>query len=234
LVSTIADQRAEIARCIDLDNLKRGGLLYKVKKPLTKSEDVQQVLGEKFESQERKVIDHIDPLCRAWIERSPFVTIATVNRQGQVDVAPKGDPAGFVKVLDDKTIAIPDRLGNHRGDSFHNIIDNPRIGLMFVIPMRNEVMRVSGSAQIAQDDEILDMMIVNDKRPDMAVVVHVEEAMYHCGKSMIRSRMWKPDDWASIDGLPSYALAVKTHADMPEPLEDYEAMMKYNDEERLY
>ena len=208
--------------------------MYQAKQPISSSEEVQAILGEKFDNQERKAIDHIDPICRDWIERSPFVTIATVNSKGQVDVAPKGDPAGFVKILDEKTLAIPDRLGNNRGDTFHNIIDNPRVGLMFVIPLRNEVVRVSGSAQIVKDDDILETMIVNKKRPDVALLVHVEEAMYHCGKSMIRSKMWKPDEWASIDGLPSYALAVKTHADMPEPLEDYEAMMKYNEEERLY
>ena len=208
--------------------------MYEPQKPITTSEDVQRILGEKFDNQERKAIDHIDSICRAWSERSPFCTIATVNLKGQVDVAPKGDPAGFVKILDEKTLAVPDRLGNNRGDTFHNVIENPRVGLMFVIPMRNEVVRVSGSAQIIQDDEVLDTMIVNDKRPDMALLVHVEEAMYHCGKSMIRSKMWQPDAWASIDGLPSYAHAVKTHAAMPEPLEYYEAMMKYNDEERLY
>ncbi len=208
--------------------------MYYAKKPILTSRKVQELLGEKFESQERKTIDHIDDICRSWIERSPFVTIATVNRKGQVDVAPKGDPAGFVKILDKKTLAIPDRLGNHRGDTFHNVIDNPRVGLMFIIPLRNEVVRVSGSAQIVQDDDILEQMVVNEKRPDMALLVHVEEAMYHCGKSMIRSKMWKPAEWASVEGLPSYALAVKTHAEMPEPLKHYETMMKYNEEERLY
>jgi hypothetical protein len=208
--------------------------MYEPKKPISTSEDVQRLLGRKFDNQERKVIDHIDDLCRAWIERSPFITIATVNLRGQVDVSPKGDPAGFVKILDQKTLAIPDRLGNNRGDTFHNIIENPRVGLMFVIPRRNEVMRVSGAAQIVQDDDILAMMAVNGKLPTMALLVHVEEAMFHCGKSMIRSKMWTPDDWPTIDGLPSYVAAVKTHAAMPEPLEFYEKMMKYNDEERLY
>ena len=208
--------------------------MYEPKKPISTSEDVQRLLGEKFDNQERKVIDHIDDLCRAWIERSPFITIATVNLTGQVDVSPKGDPAGFVKILDQKTLAIPDRLGNNRGDTFHNIIENPRVGLMFVIPRRNEVVRVSGFAQIVQDDDILAMMAVNGKLPTMALLIHVEEAMFHCGKSMIRSKMWKPDEWPSIDGLPSYASAVKTHAAMPEPLEFYEKMMKYNDEKRLY
>jgi PPOX class probable FMN-dependent enzyme len=208
--------------------------MYRASKPVTTSEAVQAILGEKFDNQERKVIDHIDPICRAWIERSPFVTIATSNGRGQIDVAPKGDPAGFVRILDEKTLAIPDRLGNNRGDTLHNIVEHPRIGLMFVVPQRNEVLRVSGGAQVVQVDDVLESMIVNGKRPDMAILVHVEEAMYHCGKSMIRSKLWRPESWASIDGLPSYASAVKTHAAMPEPLEYYEAMMKYNEDERLY
>ena len=208
--------------------------MYEAKKPVTTSEAVQAILGEKFDNQERKVIDHIDALCRAWIERSPFITIATTNRRGQVDVAPKGDPAGFVTILDERTLAIPDRLGNNRGDTLHNIVDHPRIGLMFMVPLRNEVLRVSGGARIVQDDEILETMVVNDKQPDMAILVDVEEAMFHCGKSIIRSRLWQPDAWASVDGLPSYASAVKTHAAMPEPIEYFEAMMKFNDEQRLY
>lgn len=215
-------------------NVKEIIVTYQPNKPISSAEDVRRILGEEYESQTRKMIDHIDPLCRGWIERSPFVTIASINGHGQVDVAPKGDPAGFVKILDEKTLAIPDRLGNNRGDTFLNVIENPRVGLMFVVPMRNEVVRVSGAGQIVQDDDILDMMIVNDKRPDLALLVHVEEAMYHCGKAMIRSKMWKPEDWGSIEGISSYANAVKTHAEMPEPLEYYDAMMKFNDEELLY
>lgn len=215
-------------------NNKGEGPMYKPSKPVSTAQDVKRILGEDFESQTRKVIDHIDPLCRSWIERSPFVTIGTMNAEGQMDVAPKGDPAGFVKILDEKTLAIPDRLGNHRGDSFLNIIANPRVGLMFTVPGRNEVVRVSGSAQVVQDDDILDAMVVNAKRPELALLVHVEEAMYHCGKAMIRSKMWKPEEWESIEGLPSYAEALKSHGDLPDPMEDLEAMTKYNDEERLY
>ena len=167
--------------------------MYEPKKPISTSEDVQRLLGQKFDNQERKVINHIDDLCRAWIERSPFITIATVNLKGQVDVSPKGDPAGFVKILDQKTLAIPDRLGNNRGDTFHNIIENPRVGLMFVIPRRNEVVRVSGAAQIVQDDDILAMMAVNEKLPTLALLTSRRSC--HCGKSMIRSKMWTPDEW---------------------------------------
>jgi len=134
-----------------------------------------------------KVIDHIDDHCRAWIERSPFAVISTVDRDGHMDVSPKGDPPGFVRVLDEKTLAIPDRPGNLRADSFQNILDNPRIGLMFIIPRRGEVVRVSGSAQIVRDPPLLQSMAVDGRTPILATLVRVEEAFYHCAKAMIRS-----------------------------------------------
>ncbi len=196
--------------------------------------ELKAILGPDFPSQINKVIDHIDGHCQAWIERCPFVTIASVNGAGQMDVSPKGDPAGFVKVLDRNTLAIPDRLGNHRGDTFMNVLENPRVSIMFVIPKRREVVRVSGSAQVVMDPDLLASMAVNERVPDLALLVRVEEAFFHCGKAMIRSRMWEPDQWASIDGLPSYAQALKDHGNMPDPLEELEARMVNNETNRLY
>jgi len=195
---------------------------------------MKEILGEDFPSQTAKVIDHIDPHCRTWIEKTPFITIATCDANGNMDVSPKGDPAGFVKVLDEKTLAIPDRIGNHRGDSFTNIIENPRIGIMFTIPMRKEVIRVNGAAEVIMDDDILDMMVVKTHRPDLAILVHVEEAFFHCGKSMIRSNMWQPEKWGSIDGLSTYAEALKDHGELPDPVDDLERRMAYNETDRLY
>jgi PPOX class probable FMN-dependent enzyme len=208
--------------------------MYEARNVVDSVEALRQVLGEEIRSQVRKVIDHIDDHCRSWIERTPFVVIASANAAGAVDVSPKGDPPGFVKVLDAKTLAIPDRLGNHRGDTFGNVIENPKVGLLFVIPKRTEVVRVSGTAQVVQDPELLHGMAVNGKVPDLALVVRVEEAMFHCGKSMIRSNMWQPEEWASIEGLPTYAQALKDHGDLSEPLEELEAMVARNEANRLY
>ena len=208
--------------------------MYAAKKPVESVEKLKSILGPDFPSQLAKVIDHIDDHCKAWIERSPFVTIASCNSKGQMDVSPKGDPAGFVKVLDEKTLAVPDRIGNHRGDTFMNVLENPRIALMFVVPVRKEVVRVCGSAQVVLDEELLSMMVVNGHRPDLALLVRVEEAFFHCGKSMIRSRMWQPDMWPSIDGLPTYAQALKAHGDLPDPIDDLEDRMAYNETDRLY
>ena len=151
-----------------------------------------------------------------------------------MDVSPKGDPPGFVKILDQHTLAIPDRLGNHRGDTFKNVIENPRVGIMFVIPQRTEVLRVSGKAQVVKDPDLLTDMAVNQKFPDLALLVRVEEAMFHCGKSMIRSRMWQPEEWGSIEGLPTYGQALKDHGNMPDLIEELDAMVERNETQRLY
>lgn len=208
--------------------------VYEARRPVTSVAELKGILGPDFPSQVAKVIDHIDDHCRAWIERSPFVSIASCDSAGRMDVSPKGDPAGFVKVLDRKTLAIPDRIGNHRGDTFINVLENPRVGLMFVVPVRKEVVRVNGSAQVVMDEELLAAMEVNGHRPDLALLVRVEEAFFHCGKAMIRSRMWQPDMWESIEGLPSYGQALKDHGDLPDPVEDVEARMAMNETERLY
>jgi PPOX class probable FMN-dependent enzyme len=151
-----------------------------------------------------------------------------------MDVSPKGDPAGFIKVVDPKTLAVPDRIGNHRGDTFMNVLENPRVGMMLVVPRRKEVVRINGSAEVVMDDELLDLTEVNGHRPDLVLLVRVEEAFFHCGKSMIRSRMWQPEHWGSIDGMPSYAQALKDHGAMDDPLEDIENRMAYNESDRLY
>ncbi len=208
--------------------------MFEPKNIVTSAAEVKEILGADFPSQVSKVIDHIDDHCRTWIERSPFVVISSANASGAMDVSPKGDPPGFVKVLDEKTLAIPDRLGNHRGDTFMNVLENPRVGLMFVVPNRTEVVRVSGSAQVIMDPDVLGAMAVNGKLPDLALLVRVEEAMFHCGKSMVRSRMWKPDRWDSIEGLPSYAQALKDHGDMPDRIEDLQEMVERNEAQRLY
>lgn len=197
-------------------------------------EEIRAVIGEQFESQTGKVIDHIDRLCRNWIERSPFVAIGTHDRAGRVDVAPKGDPAGFVKVVDAKTLAIPDRPGNHRFDTFQNILATGRIGLMFMVPNRNEVVRVNGAARIVRDLPLRESMAINGRVPEFAILVSVEEAFYHCGKSVIRSRLWQPEQAASTEGLPTYAEALIAHAQLERPLDEMERITRNNDENRLY
>ena len=208
--------------------------MYEAKNVVTSAEEIKEILGKDFPSQISKVIDHIDDHCRSWIERTPFIVVSSANADGAMDVSPKGDPPGFVKVLDQHTLAIPDRRGNHRGDTFKNVIENPKVGIVFIIPKRSEVVRVSGTGQIVKDQDLLVAMAVNEKVPDLALLVRVEEAMFHCGKSMIRSRMWQPEEWGPIEGLPTYAQALKDHGEMPDALEDLETMVAFNETDRLY
>lgn len=185
-------------------------------------------------AQQLKVLDHIDRHCRVWIERSPFLVMSTVDKDGHLDASPKGDPAGFVKVVDEKTLAIPDRPGNHRFDSFQNILQNGRIGLVFMVPNRNEVVRVNGSAQIVRDAPLREKLAINGRIPDFAIVVGVEEAFYHCGKAIIRSKLWKPSEAAPTEGLPTYAQALHDQINSDLSFEDIDARLKHNDKNRLY
>lgn len=208
--------------------------MYEAKQVLTSEAQLREILPEQYPSQTGKVIDHIDDHIRVWIEHSPFLTMATVSSTGQVDLSPKGDPAGFVKVLDEKTLAVPDRPGNHRFDSFLNIMQTGRIGLVFLVPNRREVVRVAGSAQVVRDLELREQLAVNGKVPDFVVLVRVEEAFYHCGKAVIRSRLWEPEAALPIDGLPSYAAAVKDHAELEDPVEEINELFMMNEQYRLY
>ena len=211
--------------------------MYRPKAPITTAAEVKAILGPVHPSQIAKVIDHIDEHCAKWIERSPFIVISSINAAGSMDVSPKGDPAGFVKVLDKHTLAIPDRLGNHRGDTFLNVLENPSVGLLFIVPKRREVVRMSGTASLAKDPDLLGAMTVNGKAPDLAMIVRVQEAFFHCGKSMIRSGMWEPDRWASIDGLPSYAQAMKDAGELTnfkDSLESLQSLVERNETQRLY
>lgn len=208
--------------------------MYEPTDVVTSEVEIRDVIPGTIERQVRKVIDHIDDHVRIWIERSPFMTLATYSASGAVDVSPKGDPAGFVKVIDRSTLAIPDRPGNHRFDSFLNILETGRVGLMFLVPNRLEVVRVSGQAQVVRDADLRTRMAVDGKVPDFAIVVHVEEAFYHCGKAVIRSGLWSPEKAASVDGLPTYGRALKDHGALDTPLEDIERLTEDNLKHRLY
>ena len=208
--------------------------MYEPKQVVSTKSEIREVLGDVLYSQDTKVIDHIDVHCQLWIERSTFVVVSTFDDSGRVDVAPKGDPSGSWKVLDPHTIAIPDRLGNNRADTLINVVENPRIGLMFVVPNRREVVRVSGSAVIARDSDLLESMAVKGKLPNFAIVVRVEEAMFHCGKSMIRSNLWNPDKWESVEGLPTYGQALVDHGKLPITADEMQAGVERNARESLY
>jgi len=181
-----------------------------------------------------KTLTSLDRHCRAFVGRSPFVLIASSDSDGRMDVSPKGDAPGFVQILDENTLAIPDRPGNQRFDTFRNLLQSPRVGLIFLIPGKRETLRIGGNAQVVRDQELLEPMAAKNKIPSLAIVVHVDEAFFHCSKCMIRSRLWQPDHWPSLEGLPTLAETMKDAASVPGPVEALEGVIREDEEKRLY
>jgi PPOX class probable FMN-dependent enzyme len=164
---------------------------------------LRELVGSPSERAVQKQLAALDRHCRAFIERSPFLLLGTSNRDGRCDVSPKGDRPGFVLVPDPETIVIPDRPGNRRLDSLQNILDNPHVGLLFLIPGMDETLRVNGAAELIQDDSVLDLLAINGRRPLLAIEVHVEEAFLHCARSFLRAQLWDPEHFMPRDEMPS-------------------------------
>ena len=150
-----------------------------------------------------KCLDALDQHAQAFIRRAPFVCLGTQNTDGKADVSPRGDPVGFVGILDDRTLAIPDRPGNNRLDSLANIVANPNVGLLFIIPGFDDTLRVSGQASLVNDPEILQSISVNDRIPTLAIVVKVSEVFMHCAKAFRRSHLWDPEHFQNRSEMPS-------------------------------
>jgi len=180
---------------------------------VTSADDLEEFVGEPLPIVLDKVIDHVDDIAREFIARSPFCLVATASTSGHIDISPKGDPPGFVHVLDDRHLAIPDRPGNRRADSFHNLLTDDRIGLIFLAPGKTETLRVSGRARVVRDRALLESMAVQERSPSLAVVVEVERVMVHCPKCMIRSKLWKPDRWPDVADLADVGEALIAHSD---------------------
>ncbi len=159
---------------------------------------------------------------REWIAATPFIVLATSDAAGNCDASPKGDPAGFVQVLDHTTIVIPERPGNRRADGYLNILDNPHVGVLFLIPGRRETLRVNGRARLVGEAAYFDDMIVQGHRPILAIEIDIEQIFFHCAKAFIRSHLWEPESWAP-DGLPSHACLVKeVQTNVTETLDELE------------
>ncbi|MBK6658831.1 MAG: pyridoxamine 5'-phosphate oxidase family protein [Proteobacteria bacterium] len=172
-------------------------------KVFTSTEQLQAFIGTPIELAVRKAIPHLDRHCRAFIALSPFVSIGTASADGRADVSPRGDAPGFVQVLDDNTLFIPDRPGNNRLDTMRNIIENPNVGLLFMVPGFEDLLRVNGRAHIVVDDELLSQAAVNGKTPRVGIRVAVDEAYLHCAKAVKRSKLWHESSRQDRKALPS-------------------------------
>lgn len=160
---------------------------------ITSELELRKIVGPANRWFTSKILDRLDRHCRRFIAASPFVVVGSTNPFGMVDLSPKGDHAGFVRPLDDATLAIPDRPGNRRVDTFHNVLHNPGVGLIFFVPGKRETLRVTGRALLVRDHAIRSTMMDNGRMPDLAMIVIVEKAFFHCGKCITRSNLWDYD-----------------------------------------
>jgi PPOX class probable FMN-dependent enzyme len=170
---------------------------------------------------------------KEWLAASPFCLIATAGAEGTCDVSPKGDPPGFTLVLDDATIAIPDRPGNRRADGFRNMLTNPHVGLIYLVPGRGDTLRINGKVRLVREAPFFDQMIVKGHRPSLALLVEIEQIFFHCAKAFLRSALWKPETW-DPEQLPPHAQIVKSVQQTEETLEELERYYGPQYATRLY
>jgi uncharacterized protein len=167
------------------------------------AETLRRIYGAPSERAVKKQLARLDRHCRAFIARSPFLVIASADTAGRCDASPKGDAPGFVAVMDDTTLLIPDRLGNNRVDTLGNLLARPGIGLIFFVPGLDETLRVNGRARVTTDPSLLEPLAVNGKVPRSGLLVLVEEVYFHCGKALIRADLWNPQKQVRRGEFPS-------------------------------
>ena len=165
--------------------------------------ELREFYGEPSQRAKYKQLDKLDVHCRNFIAHSPFLVLSSAGADGSADASPKGDAPGFVVVLDDETLLIPDRLGNNRVDSFQNVMENPHVGLLFFVPGMNETLRVNGRASLTTDADLLEPLAVKGKAPQAGLLVKVDEAFLHCAKALIRSNLWAPATQIDRKSFPS-------------------------------
>lgn len=190
--------------------------------------------GEPSERAARKVLPTLDRHCRNFIALSPFFCLGTSRADGGADVSPRGDAPGFVRVVDDRTLLIPDRPGNNRLDSMSNIIANPNVGLIFFVPGIEETLRVNGMARVIRDPAALAGFAVNGKVPKAAILVEVREAFLHCAKALKRSRLWQDDYRVARDAFPTLGQIIKDQTQVQISAEEAEERIQEGYRTRLY
>jgi PPOX class probable FMN-dependent enzyme len=179
-----------------------------MRREVTTVDELRAIVGTPDDYVANKVKSRLAPVQREWLAHSPLCFVATTDAAGRVDVSPKGDPPGFVHIIDDATIAIPERPGNRRADGFLNVLQRPHVATVFLIPGRGDTLRINGSARILADADYFDALAVKGKRPILAMEIDVEEVFFHCAKAFLRSETWDPSTW-NPTAVPSVAKIAK-------------------------
>lgn len=198
-------------------------------------DDVRALLGTPSELVIKKQLGALDAHCRAFIALAPFVAVATTGASGGADVSPRGDAPGFVRVLDERRLVIPERPGNRRADTLRNIVQTGAVGLLFLIPGFEETLRVNGRAWLTRDPDLLASLAARGKPPLVAIGVQVDEAFLHCAKAFKRSRLWEATTWPERAMLPSLACMLFDQARPPDQtVDDLERQVAESYATRLY
>jgi len=201
--------------------------------PVSSEAELRDLLGEPAARSVTKERPRLHQRDREWLAASPFCLIATADADGRCDVSPKGDPPGFTYIIDDRTIAVPDRPGNRRADGFRNVLANPYAGTIYLVPGRADTLRINGRARLLRDAPFFDEMIVKGNRPRLALVIDIETVFFHCAKAFMRSKLWRPETWHP-DVLPPHATIVKDVQDTPETLAELQRHYGPSYEDLLY
>lgn len=195
---------------------------------------LREMLGKVFPIAQDKVFSRLDKFSRQFIELSPFLCLSTVSADGACDVSPRGDPPGFVKVLDDQTILIPERPGNRLADSMHNLLVNNSVGMIFFIPGVNETLRLGGEASIVCDQALLADMIVQGQAPKMAIRVDIKYLFFHCAKALLRSKLWDANAQIPRETFPSYGEIIQQQRRNEMTVEEVEELVQDDYKNSLY
>lgn len=195
---------------------------------ITSTGELEEVVGAPLQRVLDKQRPALHALDREWLAASPFCLVATSDADGRCDVSPKGDPAGFTHVLDERTIAIPERPGNRRVDGFRNVLANPHVGLLYFIPGRGDTLRINGRARLLRDAPFFERMVVKGHRPSVVLLVEVEEVFHHCSKAFLRSGLWDSRTW-DPEAVPSRAHIAKN---LERPNDSMSELEHYYSDER--
>lgn len=196
--------------------------------------DLREVAKMPSRYVDSKVIDHIDSLSERFIAAASLAIVSSTRPDGVLDITPRGDPSGFVRVLNKTLIAVPDRPGNNRMDTFENVFENPNVGILFIIPGHRDTLRVSGKGAVVRDRNLAQQTSVNGRTSEFVLLVEVQRVLCHCPKAFVRGKVWQPEEWPDIADVPTLAEMMVAHGHMSETVAEVDAVVRNDGKTRLY